>query len=90
MSLLSSVTTNTILSSRIIISNSFMGLTAMQVCAEADVTDEEILEHCNTHNPAGTTNGWCHVCRNETGAFSANNPVKCDANPERLHFRVEC
>ena len=67
-----------------------MGLTAMQVCAEANVTDQEILNHCNTHNPAGTTNGWMKVCREETGELTPNNPVKCDDHPERMHFRVEC
>jgi hypothetical protein len=46
---------------RIIITIPFHGICHMQVCAEKDVTDEEILKICNEQNPSGTINGWSTV-----------------------------
>jgi hypothetical protein len=68
-----------------------LGLTGMQVCAVEDATDEEILEVCNTFNPAGTTTGWVKVCRE--GAVKEVNypePVRCDDHSDRKHFIVLC
>jgi hypothetical protein len=56
----------------------------MQVCAEADATDEEILEVCNRENPSGTSLGWCKVLKNDPAL------VICEFYPERRHFLVEC
>jgi hypothetical protein len=67
---------------RIIITIPFHGICHMQVCAEKDVTDEEILKICNEQNPSGTINGWSTVLRNET--------VKCADNPDRLHLLIRC
>ena len=70
------------------------GLAMMQVCAEKDATDEEILEVCNRENPSGTTNGWSDVVRtvDESNPFRTANkmPIVCDDDPERLHFVVLC
>lgn len=70
---------------RIITTNPFVSLIAMQVCAEKDVTDDEILEHCNRDNPSGTTNGWMRTIRSGDGS-----PVVCADDPERLHILVVC
>lgn len=79
---------------RVVVTNPFCGLVAMQVCAVSDATDEEILEVCNRENPSGTHNGWASVIREavEDDMFrkKENMPVKCKDNPDRLHFLVLC
>ena len=75
---------------RVTITNSMLGLCAMQVCAVKDATDEEILEVCNRENRAGTTNGWCSVVRYEREGREHILPVKCAENPNRTHFIVLC
>jgi hypothetical protein len=71
---------------RIVTTKPIVGICHMQVCAEADVTDEEILEHCNTGNPSGTMNGWSSIVRSPENMA----PVVCKDDPARLHFMVAC
>ena len=61
----------------------------MQVCAEADVTNEEILNVCNEKNPSGTSQGWCEVLRKDYKRESMR-PVKCASFPDRTHFLIQC
>ena len=78
---------------RIIVTRCFVGICHMQVCTEADATDEEILEVCNRENPAGTTRGWCDVIRKngETGSMEENmGPRSCQKYPGRIHIMVSC
>jgi len=79
---------------RIVVISCFAGLFGMRVCAEADVTDGEILEVCNRENPSGTSCGWSAVVREaeEGSPFKREDtlPVHCDKYPERLHFLVLC
>ena len=70
---------------RVIVTRAMVGICHMQVCAEADVTDEEILKTANRENPSGTTQGWCEVIREGDGA-----PVVCAEYPERWHFMLVC
>lgn len=73
---------------RIEIVTPFRGLFYMIVCAEKDVTDEEILAFCNKENPSGTTAGWGNVIRD---GRKDQMPIPCADNPsERLHFMVGC
>ena len=46
---------------RVVITRKMVGICHMQVCVEKDCSDEEILEVCNSENPAGTSAGWCEV-----------------------------
>lgn len=71
---------------RIEITRPIIGICFMQVCAEEDVTDEEILEVCNKENPAGTINGWSTVHR----GTDKNGPVECNDDPSRTHFMINC
>lgn len=76
---------------RVVITRSIIGIFRMQVCAEKDVTDEEILDVCNSENPAGTSNGWCRVIRAAQDETEENAvPVACVEDSNRLHFLVEC
>ena len=61
----------------------------MQVCAVADATNEEILEVANRENPAGTRHGWSTVAREDYKQENAR-PVKCDDDPNRMHFILVC
>ena len=71
---------------RVVITRAFIGLIHMQVCAEPDATDQEILGVCNRDNPSGTSLGWTRVIRHGEGV-----PVPCADNPVgRTHFAVSC
>ena len=84
---------------KVIVTRSFCNIFTMQVCAEQDATDDEILAVCNRENPAGTTNGWGTVVRDESdypdmgvieGHQQSVAPVTCESYPDRKHFLVLC
>lgn len=75
---------------RVIVSNPFVGILGMQVCAVKDATDDEILEVCNRDNPSGTSNGWGTVKRDNDELFGETEPVQCDDYKDRLHLIVLC
>jgi hypothetical protein len=66
----------------------------LQVCAESDATDEEILAHCNRYNQSGTFGGWATVIRTQPDGFWGKGadmtPKQCADYPERTHFLVAC
>lgn len=68
-----------------VVSRPMLGICHMQICGEADCTDEELLTYANKHNPSGTTHGWAKVIREGESA-----PVDCSNEPERKHFILEC
>ena len=67
---------------RVVITQSGVGITTMQVCVVKDATDEEILEVCNSQNPAGVINGWTEVIR----GYEAD----CETYLDRIHLLVTC
>ena len=78
---------------KVIITRQMIGICHMSVCAEKDVTDEEILAVCNSENPSGTTNGWGKVIRNPDGSWAQSKntaPVQCADHKNRMHFIVYC
>lgn len=74
---------------RIEIINPFLGICHMQVCAEQDATNEEILQVTNRENPSGTSNGWVEVARED---YKDENlrPVMCGDYENRKHFILIC
>jgi len=74
---------------KVIITKPMQGICHMQVCAEKDTSDEEILDVCNRENPSGTKAGWSEVIRNDK-EHPVNNPVTCDDHSSRTHFLVVC
>jgi hypothetical protein len=80
---------------RVVVSRAMCNISTMQVCAVTDATDEEILEVCNSENPAGTRHGWNTVLRKEMcngslGREANKAPVNCDDYPGRVHILVLC
>lgn len=76
---------------RVIVTNIFLGICHMSVCAVADATDEEILFVCNLENPAGTRNGWSEVIRDGMENHPKENyPVCCSDVEGRVHFLIVC
>lgn len=73
---------------RIVVTQSMIGLLYMQVCAEHNATDEEILTVCNRENLCGTTNGWVTVIRESEDEGKLPGP--CQNFPNRTHFLVAC
>ena len=74
---------------RVEITLPYAGLTAMQVCAVEDATDEEILEVVNRENPSGTEAGWSFVARDDYENVEAR-PKPCADNSGRKHFIIIC
>ncbi len=72
---------------RVEVTRGFVGICHMQVCAESDATDAEILTVCNQQNPSGTSHGWSSV---ERGTGTAAAPVICGDDPGRTHFLAAC
>lgn len=78
---------------RVEVAKPFHGILAMIVCAVPDATDEEILAVCNRDNPAGTTNGWGDVVREEHDWVKTNPlnaPCACKDHEGRIHYIVLC
>lgn len=72
-----------------IVTNPMIGLCFMQVCADKEATDEEILAVANAENPSGTTNGWSEVVH-ENHENKKLRPVVCSDDPNRNHFILIC
>jgi hypothetical protein len=70
---------------KVVVTNPFVGICHMQVCADKSATDDEILSVCNRENPSGTSNGWSSIVKEGDGA-----PVVCADDPSRLHILVAC
>ena len=76
---------------RVVVNNFFVNIFTMQVCAVKDATDEEILQVCNSQNPAGTRSGWSKVIRtSDDHDMPEALPVQCAEDPDRLHYLVSC
>lgn len=75
---------------RVVVSRAMVGIYGMQVCACKDASDDEILNVCNTENPAGTSNGWTCVIRDAEREGPKCVPAQCADDPERMHFLVTC
>lgn len=74
---------------RVEVTKPMIGICFMQVCAEQDATDEEILKVANRENPSGTTNGWSEVAR-ENYEDARMRPIICGDNENRKHFILIC
>lgn len=70
---------------KVLVTRPMVGICHMQVCAEKNVTDDEILQACNKENASGTTNGWAEVIRD-----GDDSPVECADDANRLHILVSC
>ena len=78
---------------RVEITRGIVGICHMQVCVEADASDEEILAVCNAENPSGTSLGWTTVYRkpsSEDSLLKDSGPVTCAGDSKRLHILVAC
>lgn len=82
---------------RVEITQPFVSLIMMQVCAVEDASDEEILAVANKENPCGTTLGWCEVVRTMQDAPALIDEIKkmqlpapCDTHTGRIHYLVTC
>ena len=78
---------------RVEVTKAIVNIFTMQVCAVSDVSDMEILDVCNTKNPAGTMNGWGIVVRTPNGKLGQEEnkaPVTCAEDNKRTHFLVLC
>lgn len=72
----------------VVVTSPSIGLLYMQVCCKKGVSDQEILEVCNTDNPCGTSLGWANVIRNDTEKHKC--PVQCVDDPDREHILINC
>lgn len=71
--------------SKVIVTNPVIGICHMQVCAEKDLGEEEVLHEANQQNPSGTFNGWSRIERDGNLA-----PVVCADDLSRMHYILVC
>lgn len=69
----------------VIVTNPFVGITGMQVCAKNGLTDEFILSEANRLNPSGTSLGWCEIVKEGDA-----KPVPCGEIKGRTHYIITC
>jgi len=74
----------------IIMTKPMVGIAHMQVCANRDVLDEELLVYANRVNPSGTEFGWTTVLREKDPNRPDSIPVTCSDDPERVHYLISC
>ena len=70
------------------VANPFIGICHMAVCCTKDHKPSEILEFCNSENPAGTTGGWSKVYWHRSK--KNQKPVQCSDHPDRIHVLIGC
>ena len=75
---------------KIVVTKHMIGICHMQVCAEKDSTDKEVLEVANRENPSGTSGGWAEVYREGSSCDDNCKPVVCADDPERIHLMLVC
>ena len=69
----------------------FVNIYTCQVCAEKDLTDEEVVQLLEESNPTGTSNGWSSIVREVTDVFDEScMPKPCADYPDRMHYLVTC
>lgn len=66
-----------------------MGPLACSVCAEKNLTPEEVAQEVNKVNPAGTEHGW-QISEDEKFKGGETNPCVCENDADRLHYLFEC
>lgn len=66
------------------------GLISMSVCAEKDLTVEEITEEVNAQNPTGISSDWAYA-EGENFNSGETNPCLCNQHPDkRKHYLFHC
>ena len=80
---------------RVLVTMPYAGFRAMQLCAVADATDEELLAECNKDNPQLVTGGWHHIIRSledckKHGINENAVPGDCVECKGRKHFIAVC
>lgn len=80
-----------VLTDDVVVTQPFIGLLYMQVCAYGETPPERVEEAANALNPAGTSGGW-HIVLEDPPDWDGKSiaPVSCADNPERLHYILSC
>jgi hypothetical protein len=67
-----------------------VGLLTASVCADNNLTPEEVEKEFNRVSPSGTTAGW-RISEDTHFREGATNPCPCDQNPTtRKHYLFNC
>lgn len=73
----------------VVVTNPFVNLCHMQVCARRDIPHETVEVVANRENPSGTSNGWRLVL--EGGDHPPESwPARCSDDAERVHYLLVC
>lgn len=64
------------------------GLVHCSVCADNNLSKEEVERLVNARNCAGTQNGW--KIDTEKFADGGDNPHQCEKDENRLHYLMVC
>lgn len=66
-----------------------IGICFASVCAAKDVSVEEIEREVNLAHPTGLDHGW-KFSREDHFTLGETNPCRCNTDPDRLHFLLDC
>lgn len=66
-----------------------IGPLSCSVCAEKNLTPDEVAQEVNQVSPAGTTHGW-QISEDEKFKGGNPNPCVCEQDDDRLHYLLEC
>ena len=78
-----------VLTEDVVVTQPFVGLLYMQVCAYGEVSPERVQERANELNPAGTRNGW-FIITEDNEDHGPKGPVQCAQDPARVHWMLNC
>jgi hypothetical protein len=65
------------------------GLVHCSVCADRDLTPEEVVAAVNFREPSGTDHGWM-LSDEPTFSGGEPNPTPCNQDSSRLHYLMVC
>lgn len=74
----------------VIVTQPFMGLCHMQVCAHKDVPLHIVESEANLQNEAGTSGGWHLIAEGFHDIKEGQAPVPCKDDPARIHYLLVC
>lgn len=75
---------------KVIVTRPMVGICHMQVCAHKDATDDEIVAVANRENPPGVSSGTWSVTRDVSEFWGDMRSVKCEQEPDRIHYMLGC
>lgn len=66
-----------------------VGVVCLSVCADKDVTTDEVVQQANDQHDGGLGLRW-HLSKDTTFSTGQPNSCPCDTYPNRVHYLLSC